>query len=91
MGITLLLSDWLDTQQHIGTVKVLYSAEQLTALQDTQVQSTVSVLRTLQFWDYYIDGNARLCSYFKTGSKMNESKESVQKEKKVMALAKSVM
>ena len=37
MGTTLLPSDWLDAQQHIGTVKVLSSAEQLTALQDTQV------------------------------------------------------
>ena len=84
MGTTLLPSDWLDAQQHIGTVKVLSSAEQLTALQDTQVQSAVSVLRTPQFWDYCIDGNTRWCSNFKRGSKMNESKESGQKEKKVM-------
>ena len=64
MGTTLLPSDWLDAQQHIGTVKVLYSAEQLTALQDTQVQSAVSLLRTPQFWDYCIDGHTRGCSNF---------------------------
>ena len=84
MGTTLLPRDWLDAQQHIGTVKVLYSAEQLTALQDTQVQSAVSVLRTPQFWDYCIDGSTKWCSNFKRGSKMNESKEPGQKEKQVM-------
>ena len=84
MGTTLLPSDRLDAQQHIGTVKVLSSAEQLTALQDTQVQSALSILRTPQFGDYFVDRNTRWCSNFKRGSKMNESKESGQKKKKVV-------
>ena len=90
MGTTLVLSDWMDAQQHIGTVKVLSSAKELTALQDTQVQSALEILRAPQFWIIVLRATPGGVRILRGGIKSMNQKNLDKRKRRLWTIVNSV-
>ena len=50
----MLPGSWMDQAHRMGTAKVLQDAVAIAALRNTQVQQQISVLTSLQFWNYRV-------------------------------------